>query len=62
MHLYIILFVERTNRNALDFGVWISNGEVVEKEHAVKGFGQELDLRLSRQLASSRGFHALTRM
>jgi hypothetical protein len=46
--------MEPTNRNAFDFGVWVSNCEVVEKEHAVEGFGQELDLRLSRQLISSR--------
>lgn len=39
----------RTDRNALDFSMWVGNSEVVEEEHAVEGFGEELDLRLSHQ-------------
>jgi len=40
----------RTYRHAFDFSVWVTDCEVVEEEHAVKGFSQELDLRLSCQL------------
>jgi hypothetical protein len=42
-----------THRYALNFGVWVSNGKIIQKEHAVKGLGEELDLRLSRQLIYS---------
>lgn len=37
----------RTDRNALDFSMWVGNSEVVEEEHAVERFGEELDLHLS---------------
>jgi hypothetical protein len=42
-----------THRHALDFGVWVSNSKIIQKEHAVKGLGEELDLRLSRQSIDS---------
>ena len=32
--------------------MWISNGKVVEEEHAVEWFGEELDLTLLCQLAA----------
>lgn len=37
----------RTNRHALDFGVGIGYGKVIEEEHAVERLGEELDLCLS---------------
>jgi hypothetical protein len=30
--------------------MWVADGEVVEEEHAVEGFGEELDLCLVGQL------------
>jgi hypothetical protein len=42
-----------THRDALNLGVWVSNGKIVQKEHAVKGLGEELDLRLCRQSIDS---------
>jgi hypothetical protein len=36
----------RTNRYALDFGVWVVDREIVEEKHAVKRLGKELYLCL----------------
>jgi len=36
----------RTHGDALDFGVGIGYGEIVEEEHAVERLGEELKLRL----------------
>jgi hypothetical protein len=35
-----------TQRHALDFGVRVADGQVVQNEHAMEGFGEELHLRL----------------
>ena len=34
----------RTDRDALNFSMGVLDCEVIEGEHAVKGFGEELDL------------------
>lgn len=35
-----------TNRYAFDFSMWVVNGKVIEEEHAMERFGEELDLCL----------------
>lgn len=35
----------RTHRYTLDFSMWVSNCEVVEEEHAMERFGEELNLQ-----------------
>jgi hypothetical protein len=37
---------DHTQRHALDFGVRIADGKVIQKEHAMEWFGEELHLRL----------------
>lgn len=42
----VVEWYGRTNRYALDFGVRIRYSQIIEEEHAVEWFGEELDLQM----------------